>query len=127
MLAGDGGYIGSVNIGEKRFVHFIRHTMIASLGRPHPEGLQRPTHEGYHDREDATEPRQSLLGPGYQPIRTRGPGRGGCGYAKFVTDPNGQAYWSIHAGDGTQLGAAQSLELAWAAIRQNDLEPVSVH
>lgn len=48
-------------------------------------------------------------------------------YAKFVTDPNGQAYWSIHAGDGTQLGAAQSLELAWAAIRQNDLEPVSVH
>lgn len=48
-------------------------------------------------------------------------------YAKLVMDADGQNYWSIHAGDGTQLGAAQSLDLAWAAIRQNDLEPVSVH
>lgn len=47
-------------------------------------------------------------------------------YAKYM-DVDGQVFWSIHAGDGTQLGVAQSRDLAWAAIRQNDLEPVSVH
>lgn len=31
-------------------------------------------------------------------------------YAKLVMDADGQNYWSIHAGDGTQLGAAQSLD-----------------
>ncbi|GAA0572555.1 DUF1150 family protein [Caenispirillum bisanense] len=47
-------------------------------------------------------------------------------YTKSM-DVDGQVFWSIHAGDGTQLGVAQSRDLAWAAIRQNDLEPVSVH
>lgn len=35
--------------------------------------------------------------------------------------------WSIHAADGTHMGLAPSRDLAFAAIKQHDLEPVSVH
>ncbi len=35
--------------------------------------------------------------------------------------------WSIHAADGTQVGTAPSRDLAFAAVRQHELEPVSVH
>lgn len=35
--------------------------------------------------------------------------------------------WSIHAADGTHMGLAPSRELAFAAIKQHELEPVSVH
>jgi len=35
--------------------------------------------------------------------------------------------WSIHAADGTAIGAAPTRDTAFAAVRQNDLEPVSVH
>lgn len=37
------------------------------------------------------------------------------------------AGWSIHAADGTQMGLAPSRDLAFAAIKQHELEPVSVH
>ncbi len=36
-------------------------------------------------------------------------------------------HWSIHAADGTQMGLAPDRDLAFAAIRQHDLEPMSVH
>lgn len=35
--------------------------------------------------------------------------------------------WSIHAADGTRMGVAPSREMAFAAIRQHELEPMSVH
>jgi hypothetical protein len=35
--------------------------------------------------------------------------------------------WSIHAADGAHMGLAPSRELAFAAVKQHDLEPVSVH
>jgi hypothetical protein len=35
--------------------------------------------------------------------------------------------WSIHAADGTQMGLAPSREIAFAAVRQHELEPLSVH
>ncbi|CAA7624407.1 DUF1150 family protein [Magnetospirillum sp. UT-4] len=38
-----------------------------------------------------------------------------------------QVGWSIHAADGTHMGLAPSRDLAFAAIRQHELEPVSVH
>jgi len=44
------------------------------------------------------------------------PGEGGDGTA-----------WAIHAADGTQMGLAGNRELAFAAVRQHDLEPLSVH
>lgn len=35
--------------------------------------------------------------------------------------------WSIHAADGTQMGLAPSRDLAFAAIKQHEMEPLSVH
>lgn len=35
--------------------------------------------------------------------------------------------WSIHAADGTHMGTAPSRALAFAALKQHDLEPYSVH
>ena len=35
--------------------------------------------------------------------------------------------FEIHTADGTVVGAAESRELAFVAVRQNGLEPVSAH
>jgi hypothetical protein len=35
--------------------------------------------------------------------------------------------WSIHSAMGHPLGAAPTLEQAWGAVVQNDLQPVFVH
>lgn len=35
--------------------------------------------------------------------------------------------YAIHGADGTQLAVVPNEEVAYATIRQNDLEPVSVH
>ena len=35
--------------------------------------------------------------------------------------------WSIHSAMGHPLGAAPTLEQAWGAVKQNDLQPVFVH
>jgi hypothetical protein len=45
---------------------------------------------------------------------------------KIVVEGGGNG-WSIHAADGSQMGLAPTRDLAFAAIRQNDLAPVSVH
>ncbi|CAA7611954.1 conserved hypothetical protein [Candidatus Terasakiella magnetica] len=47
-------------------------------------------------------------------------------YVKHV-GPVGGGGWSIHAADGTAIGAAPDRQSAFLAIRQHDLEPVSVH
>jgi hypothetical protein len=35
--------------------------------------------------------------------------------------------WSIHAATGDALGAAETFEQAWGAVKQNNLEPLRVH
>jgi len=50
----------------------------------------------------------------------------GVAYVRSVGVDGGTSY-AIHAADGTEIGVAPSRDLAFAAIRQNDLEPVSVH
>lgn len=40
---------------------------------------------------------------------------------------NDEITWSIHAADGTQMGIAPSRDLAFAAVKQHELEPFSVH
>jgi hypothetical protein len=40
---------------------------------------------------------------------------------------NDEVGWAICAADGTQMGVAPSRELAFAAIKQHELEPLSVH
>ncbi len=40
---------------------------------------------------------------------------------------DGKHAWAICAADGTGIGVAAARDLAFAAARQNDLEPLSVH
>jgi hypothetical protein len=40
---------------------------------------------------------------------------------------NDKAGFAIHAADGTPMAVMTDRQVAEAAIRQNDLEPVSVH
>jgi hypothetical protein len=47
-------------------------------------------------------------------------------YVKPVTE-EGVSFFAIHSADGNRIGAAPSRDLAFAAIRQHDLEPISVH
>lgn len=47
-------------------------------------------------------------------------------YVKTVSKDDGMSY-EIHAADGTPLAIFEDRDTAFAAVRQNDLEPVSVH
>ena len=40
---------------------------------------------------------------------------------------NDEAGFAIHAADGTQVAVLPSRDLAFATVRQHDLEPMSVH
>ena len=40
---------------------------------------------------------------------------------------NGVTMMAIHAADGTPIGMAPTREIAFAAIKQHELEPVSLH
>jgi hypothetical protein len=47
-------------------------------------------------------------------------------YVKPVT-VDGTAGFAIHAADGTQMAVIGDRDIAFAVVRQNELEPVSVH
>jgi hypothetical protein len=47
-------------------------------------------------------------------------------YVKPVT-VDGNAGYAIHAADGTQMALIGDRDIAYAVVRQNELEPVSVH
>lgn len=53
-------------------------------------------------------------------------GVGVLAYVKKISLQDGEAY-AIHGADGEPLGVAPSREVAFAGLRQNDLEPISVH
>jgi hypothetical protein len=40
---------------------------------------------------------------------------------------DGTKTWAIFAADGSAIGVAPDRDMAFAAARQNDLEPLSVH
>jgi hypothetical protein len=40
---------------------------------------------------------------------------------------DGATVFAIHGADGSQLAVVPSAEIAWAAMRQHELEPVSLH
>ena len=46
-------------------------------------------------------------------------------YVKAVI-VDGNAGYAIHAADGTQIGMAPSRDIAFAAVKQHELEPVSL-
>lgn len=39
----------------------------------------------------------------------------------------GASVYAVHAADGTEIAVMADREVAMAAVRQNDLDPVSVH
>jgi hypothetical protein len=47
-------------------------------------------------------------------------------YIKTVT-LNGQKFHAIHAADGTPLTVVNERDLAFATVRQHDMQPSSVH
>ncbi|HYD64999.1 DUF1150 family protein [Azospirillum sp.] len=47
-------------------------------------------------------------------------------YVKAV-EVDGNAGFAVHAADGTPLTVLPNRDVAFAAVRQNDMEPVSVH
>ena len=47
-------------------------------------------------------------------------------YVKPIVD-NGNAAFAVHAADGTRIAVIANRDLAFAVVRQNDMEPVSVH
>jgi hypothetical protein len=47
-------------------------------------------------------------------------------YVKPIVD-NGSAAFAVHAADGTRIAVIANRDLAFAVVRQNDMEPVSVH
>ena len=47
-------------------------------------------------------------------------------YIKRVVSEEG-IRWSIHGADGTNIGIAPERSVAFAAVKQHDLDPVSVH
>ena len=53
-------------------------------------------------------------------------GRGQIAYAKAVT-VDGNELYAIHAADGEPLAMVEDRGRAFAVIRQNELEPASVH
>ncbi len=54
------------------------------------------------------------------------PGREQLAYVKPV-QVDGRTAYAVHAADGTEIAVMPDREVARAAIRQHDLEPVSVH
>ena len=56
-------------------------------------------------------------------------GRLGLGHIAYVRPilVNGSAAFSIHAADGTQMAVAEGMEVAVAAIRQHEMEPLALH
>jgi hypothetical protein len=40
---------------------------------------------------------------------------------------DGESAFEIHAADGTKMAVVADREVAFAAVRQHDLEPLSVH
>ena len=47
-------------------------------------------------------------------------------YVKPIT-VKGDSLFSVHAADGTEIAVIADRDVAFAAVRQHSLEPVSVH
>ena len=48
-------------------------------------------------------------------------------YVKPIVAADGSKSFAVHTADGTRIAEFADIEVAFAACRQHDLEPVSVH
>ena len=68
-------------------------------------------------------------GQSWQHMSARDFATWGADDVAYVTEikVDGKTGWAICAADGSRIGVAPERELAFAAARQHDLEPVSTH
>jgi len=77
--------------------------------------------------DEATEPRTLVTAvSGATPMDLARLGLSEIAYIRRAM-VNDVPMWTIHSAAGDPLGAAHSFDQAWAAVRQNDLDPVRVH
>jgi hypothetical protein len=65
-------------------------------------------------------------GPGATPIDLARLGLNEIAYIKQAV-VNDEQVWAIFNASGDPIGAAQSFDQAWGAVRQHDMEPTRVH
>lgn len=65
----------------------------------------------------------------FQPIEAKDFAALGLESIAFVkrVEIEGETAYAVHAADGTAITVIEDREIAFATVRQNDLEPVSVH
>lgn len=71
-------------------------------------------------------PQTPTLSRAMSPVDFAAYGAQEIAYVKKVV-AEGEQLYSIHGADGTPLAVQPDRDLAFAIVRQNDLEPVSVH
>ena len=54
-------------------------------------------------------------------------GLGDVAYVKPKSRENGRVSYAIHSADGNEVAVVAGREIAFATVRHNDLEPLSVH
>jgi hypothetical protein len=78
-------------------------------------------HDPTESAETETSALRHLSGPAFAAL-----GKGQLAYIKAVQVDDEQA-WAVHGADGSPLAVVAEREVAFALVRQNDLEPISVH
>ena len=65
----------------------------------------------------------------FQPIEAKDFAALGLESIAFIkrVEIEGETAYAVHAADGTAITVIEDREIAFATVRQNDLEPVSVH
>ena len=82
--------------------------------------------EDSEEDQDAADNLTAVPSPGSTPIDLARLGLNQIAYVRR-TVVDAQPIWSIYSAMGHPLGAAATLEQAWGAIVQNELQPVFVH
>lgn len=78
------------------------------------------------DAVAASTPSTETEGPGATPIDLARLGLNEIAYIRQAV-VNDEHVWAIFSASGDPIGAAQTFEQAWGAVRQHDMEPTRVH
>jgi hypothetical protein len=83
--------------------------------------------KGVMSDDEVDQPRTQVVG--ISALTPADFGRLGLGHIAYVRPilVNGAAAFAIHAADGTQMAVAGGRDVAIAAIRQHDMEPLALH
>ncbi len=71
-------------------------------------------------------PDTETLTPGATPIDLARMGLNEIAYIRQAV-VNDEEVWAIFSASGDPIGAAQTFDQAWGAVRQHDMEPTRVH